>query len=134
MKSPSDQNESPTNPPAGMMPTTHWSVVLTAADTAAPAAVDALEKLCRAYWPPVYAFVRRQGRNHEDALDLTQEFFARFLEKKKFKLADPDRGRFRSFLITSLKNFLIDVTRDEHSHKHGGGFRVVSREAQQEAE
>ena len=85
-------------------PTTHWSVVLTAADSAAPWASEALEQLCRAYWHPVYAFVRRQGYSPDDALDLTQGFFARFLERKQVKLADPDRGRLRSFLLISLKN------------------------------
>src|SRR5438093_9480125 len=85
--------------------TTHWSVVLSAADSSAPGAQEALEKLCRTYWYPLYAYVRRQGRSPEDAQDLTQAFFARFLEKKYFRLAQRERGKFRSFLLTSLKHF-----------------------------
>src|SRR5258706_13562684 len=78
--------------------TTHWSVVAIAADSSAPDAREALEKLCQTYWYPLYAYIRRQGQSPEDAQDLTQEFFARFLEKKSFRLASPARGRFRTFL------------------------------------
>src|SRR3974390_3351918 len=88
--------------------TTHWSVVLGAADASAPGAEAALEELCRTYWFPLYTYVRRQGHNSEDAQDLTQEFFARLLERKCLQLADRERGRFRSFLLTSLKHFLIN--------------------------
>src|SRR5262245_39407495 len=88
--------------------TTHWSVVLDAANSAAPGAQEALEKLCRTYWYPLYAYVRRQGHSPEDAQDLTQAFFARFLEKRLVQSADPERGRFRSFLLTALKHFLVN--------------------------
>jgi len=115
-------------------PTTHWSVVATAADSAAPGVHDALEQLCRAYWHPVYYFVRRQGRGPDDALDLTQGFFARFLEKRNIKLADPDRGRLRSFLLTSLKNFLANEWVNEQARKRGGGHSFLSLEQQREAE
>src|SRR6266704_6572178 len=88
--------------------TTHWSVVLTAGDSASPQAAEALEKLCRTYWYPLYAFVRRSGHSPQDAEDLTQAFFARLLEKRHLKSAHRERGKFRSFLLTSLKNFLTN--------------------------
>src|SRR5256885_9869194 len=99
--------------------TTHWSVVATAADTSGPHAHEALEKLCQIYWYPLYAYVRRQGHSPEDAQDLTQEFFTRFLEKKSFRLASPARGRFRTFLLTSLKNFLINEWDRARAAKRG---------------
>ena len=106
--------------------TTHWSVVLAAGHDSAAGAREALEKLCRAYWYPLYTFVRRQGRSPEDAQDVTQEFFARFLEKEYFGLADPARGRFRSFLLASLKNFLAERHRQAGRLKRGGGKTLVS--------
>jgi len=115
-------------------PTTHWSVVLAAADSVAPWAAEALEELCRSYWGPVYAFVRRQGYSPDDALDLTQGFFARFLESKQVKLADRDRGRLRSFLLMSLKNFLANEWSRGQAKKRGGGQSFISLEAQREAE
>src|SRR5262245_38101432 len=99
--------------------TTHWSVVLSAADSSMPGADVALEKLCRTYWYPLYAYLRRQGRRPEDAQDLTQEFFARFLEKKYFRLASRGRGRFRTFLLVSLKNFLINEWERGRAAKRG---------------
>ncbi len=101
--------------------TTHWSVVLGAADTVAPQAQEALETLCRTYWYPLYAYVRRQGHSPEDAQDLTQSFFQRFLEKKYFQLASRERGRFRTFLLSSLKNFLINEWERARATKRGGG-------------
>src|SRR5262245_2588624 len=82
--------------------TTHWSVVLTAGRAEAAEAAGALEKLCRAYWHPIYHAVRRQGHDVEAAQDLTQDFFARLLAKEYLKLADPARGRFRTFLLSAL--------------------------------
>jgi RNA polymerase sigma-70 factor (ECF subfamily) len=105
--------------------TTHWSVVLSAADTSAPGAQAALEELCRTYWYPLYAYVRRQGHSAEDAQDLTQEFFARFLAKKHFQLANRDRGRFRSFLLTTLKHFLINEWERSTAQKRGGSNPTV---------
>jgi RNA polymerase sigma factor (sigma-70 family) len=87
--------------------TTHWSVVLTATGNDSTEAQAALEHLCRMYWYPIYHFVRRQGHSIHDAQDLTQEFFARLLEKKWIASADQSRGRFRSFLLLVLKRFLI---------------------------
>lgn len=99
--------------------TTHWSVVL-AAHGAAPGAREALEALCRTYWCPIYAYVRRHGCPPEEAQDLTQEFFARFLENESFGQADPTQGRFRTFLLTSLKNFLVSEWRRESCAKRAG--------------
>jgi RNA polymerase sigma factor (sigma-70 family) len=101
--------------------TTHWSVVLAASGTGGPHAQEALEKLCGTYWYPLYAYVRRQGHSPEDAQDLTQEFFARFLEKKYFRLANRERGRFRTFLLSSLKNFLVNEWNRSRAAKRGGG-------------
>jgi RNA polymerase sigma-70 factor (ECF subfamily) len=114
------------NSPGQWFATTHWSVVLTAGHDSAPGARDALEKLCRAYWYPLYAFARRHGNNPEDAQDLTQEFFARFLEKEYVGLADPARGRFRSYLLACLKNFLAEQHRHAGRLKRGGGKTIVS--------
>src|SRR4051812_6572391 len=91
----SEQHDSPT-PAAGQFAPTQWTVVLTARGDNTVAR-DALEKLCRAYWPPIYAFVRRQGHSPHDAQDLTQEFFARLLEKNSLAQVDREKGRFRSF-------------------------------------
>src|SRR5947209_16988388 len=101
--------------------TTHWSVVNAAGGTSATSSGRALEELCRSYWYPLYAYVRRQGNNSDDAKDLTQEFFAKFLEKESFKLADRERGRFRSFLLTSLKHFLVNEWAKRRAVKRGGG-------------
>ncbi len=91
--------------------TTHWSVVLSAGrDSSAQA--DALSKLCRVYWWPLYAFVRRQGHSPHDAQDLTQAFFARLLEKNYLSAVDPRKGKFRSFLLAALEHFLANEWRD----------------------
>ena len=130
----SDPKEQAPQRLAGEFPTTHWSVVLAAADSAVPWAPEALEELCRTYWSPVYAFVRRQGYSPDDTLDLTQGFFARFLERKQVKLADRDRGRLRSFLLVSLKNFLANEWSHGQAKKRGGGHSFISLEEQREAE
>jgi len=100
-------------------------VVLTAGHDSSPGAQDALEKLCRTYWYPLYAYVRRQGHNVEQAQDLTQGFFARLLARNYLALADPERGRFRSFLLASLKNFLANEWRRTSRPKRGGGQRFI---------
>jgi RNA polymerase sigma factor (sigma-70 family) len=110
--------------------TTHWSVVLAAAQTGAPHAMAALEELCRTYWYPLYAYIRRQGRTVEDAQDLTQEFFVRLLEKHYLGLADPSLGRFRTFLLSSLKNFLINDWKKWQRRKRGGGQSIFSFDEQ----
>ena len=106
--------------------TTHWSVVLEAGNGNSPEAARALERLCGAYWYPLYAYVRRQGHGPDDAQDLVQEFFARFLEKQYLRHADRNRGRFRSFLLTSLKNFLINDWLKQNREKRGGAHQLLS--------
>ena len=100
--------------------TTHWSLVVAAGDLASPVATAALESLCRTYWYPLYAFARRQGNSPSDAQDLTQGFFARLLEKNYLATADRRRGRFRSFLLTSLKHFLANEHDRATALKRGG--------------
>ena len=90
----------------GAFVTTHWSLVLAAGNSASEAAQPALETLCRTYWLPLYAFARRLGKSPEDASDLTQGFFARLLEKRWITTADPDRGRFRTFLLTAFRRYI----------------------------
>src|SRR5215472_3743211 len=115
---------------AGVFAATHWSVVLAAAGQAdSTRARDALEKLCRNYWVPIYAFVRRQGNSPEDAQDLTQEFFARLLEKNYLADADRTKGRFRSFLLASLKHFLANEWDKANAQKRGGGRVLISIDA-----
>ena len=110
----------------GTFSTTHWSVVLRAGHEFSPEAQEALENLCRIYWYPLYVHVRRLGWGPEDAQDLTQQFFARFIERKYLQLADPERGRLRSFLLTSLKHFLADEWDKLRTQKRGGGQRAIS--------
>ena len=106
--------------------TTHWSVVLAAGESSGPSAQAALEKLCRTYWYPLYVYVRREGNSPEDAQDLTQDFFARLLEKNYLAKADPDRGKFRTFLLRSLKNFLVNEWKRAGRLKRGGGLEFLS--------
>ncbi len=109
----------------GLFETTHWSVVLQAGQDSSAAAQVALETLCKTYHYPLYVHVRRSGWSPEDAEDLTQQFLARFLERKYLQRADPDRGRFRSFLLTSLKRFLADEWDRLHTQKRGGGQHLI---------
>src|SRR5438477_5828839 len=106
---------------AGNFALTRWSVVLAAGRSDSVHAKDALENLCRNYWPPLYAFVRRQGHSPADAQDLTQEFFARLLQKNYLRAVDPAKGRFRSFLLASLKHFLANEWDKAKAAKRGGG-------------
>ena len=106
--------------------TTRWSVVLAAQDKASPASAEALETLCRAYWYPIYALVRRQGHSPHDAQDLTQEFFARLLQKDYLKTVDRERGRLRMFLHVALKRFLANEWDRLRAQKRGGGVAPVS--------
>jgi RNA polymerase sigma factor (sigma-70 family) len=110
--------------------TTHWSLVLRAGDSQAPESAEALEKLCRAYWYPLYAYIRRQGHAPADAQNLTQEFFSRLLADKQLRVADPERGRFRSFLLTVLKRMLVSEWRHEHRQKRGGDRPFFSLDEQ----
>lgn len=110
--------------------TTRWALVVLAADADSEEAARALEDLCRDYWYPLYAHVRRRGYSAEDAQDLTQEFFARILEKRYLKLADPQRGRFRTFLLASLNNFLVNEWRKGQTAKRKipHGFLALDEE------
>jgi RNA polymerase sigma factor (sigma-70 family) len=107
--------------------TTHWSVVLEAQGES-PAAHEALEKLCRTYWRPIYAFLRRQGVSPEEAEDITQGFFAQLLERRKFSALRKEKGRLRSFLLGALKYFLADEQRRAMAIKRGKGQRLISLE------
>jgi RNA polymerase sigma-70 factor (ECF subfamily) len=104
--------------------TTHWSVVLTA-QSRSPAADEALEKLCSTYWWPLYGFVRRDGYGPEEAQDLTQGFFALLLERHDFDVVRQEKGRLRSYLLVSLKNFLAKARRRELAVKRGEGRALV---------
>jgi RNA polymerase sigma factor (sigma-70 family) len=106
--------------------TTHWSVVAQSALTDAPEAADALAKLCEMYWPPIYSFVRRRGYAPPDAQDLTQSFFAFFLRTKAYARKEKLRGKFRSFLLASVKNFLADNWDRDQTIKRGGDYQFVS--------
>lgn len=105
--------------------TTQWSVVLTAAQADTTRSQAALEKLCRTYWYPLYAYVRRRGKSAEDAQDLTQAFFARLLERNWVGHADRTRGRFRTFLLTAMSRFLSDEWDRARAQKRGGGLAQV---------
>src|SRR5437588_6301038 len=107
--------------------TTHWSVVLEAQGES-PAAREALEKLCRTYWRPIYSFVRRQGIRSEEAEDITQGFFAQLLERRKFSAIRKEKGRLRSFLLGALRYFLADEQRRAMAIKRGKGQRLIPLE------
>jgi RNA polymerase sigma factor (sigma-70 family) len=111
---------------AGRFATTHWSVVLQAGKPKAPGYQQALETLCRSYWFPLYAYLRRHGYNNQQAEDYTQAFFCRILEKQVLSMADSKRGKFRSFLLGTLKNFLSDEYDRSQAQKRGGGRKVLS--------
>lgn len=106
--------------------TTHWSQVIAAGDQNSAEGHEALARLCQTYWLPVYAFVRKHGHSPDQAKDLTQDFFAAFLEKNSVARAVRERGRFRSFLMTSVANFLRDAYDRNRAQKRGGGRPVVS--------
>ena len=109
----------------GAFTITHWSVVLAAGQAASPQSEEALAALCRAYWRPLYAYVGRQGHNSHDAQDLTQEFFTRFLEKNYLAQVDRDKGRFRSFLLASMKHFLANEWDRANTLKRGGACAFI---------
>ena len=106
---------------AAVFATTHWSVVLAAGDSASPQAAAALEQLCRTYWYPLYAYVRRRGFSPEEAQDLTQEFFCRLLASDWLARADSDKGRFRTFLLCGLQNFLANEWQKARRRSWAGG-------------
>jgi RNA polymerase sigma-70 factor (ECF subfamily) len=106
--------------------TTHWSVVLKAGADESLEAPAALERLCRTYWYPLHAFVRRSGYDPETAKDLTQSFFERLIEKNYLKDVDRAKGRFRSFLLAALRHFLANDWDRQHAVRRGGRFRFVA--------
>lgn len=106
--------------------TTRWSLVQAAGDSQSPEFRDAISDLCEHYWYPVYVYVRRWGANADEAQDLTQGFFSRILEKGTLKAADPERGRFRSFLLAALKFYLADERDRARAQKRGGGQPLFS--------
>ena len=114
--------------PARCFVTTHWSVVLAAGRSDTTRARAALEQLCRHYWHPLYAYVRRAGYPPEEAQDLTQEFFARLLAQNTVARADPGRGHFRSFLLASLKHFLAHEWEKAGAQKRGGRVQFIALE------
>lgn len=107
--------------PEGRFATTRWSVVAAAGDASGSGAAHALEELCQVYWPPLYSYLRRRGHGPEEAQDLTQGFFARLLETGGISTADPARGRFRSFLLTALKRYVINEHARGAAARRGGG-------------
>jgi DNA-directed RNA polymerase specialized sigma24 family protein len=118
------------SPGNGGFPTTHWSVVINARAGSEPQAHAALETLCRQYWYPLYSFIRRQGRAHHEAQDFTQEFLARLLNTGGMETARQERGRFRTYLLTALRNFLTNEWHRAHTAKRGGGETPLSLDFQ----
>jgi RNA polymerase sigma factor (sigma-70 family) len=116
-------------PAAGVFNTTHWSVVLQAGDRASPQSNAALEQLCRTYWYPLYAYVRRRGHSPDDAQDLTQDFFLYLLQRPILSRADRTKGKFRSFLLATFEHFLAKEWRRTHRQKRGGGRELLSLDA-----
>ena len=123
---PGNQSDAAGVGPSQQFTATHWSVVLTAGETASPKAAEALEKLCCTYWPPLYAYVRRQGHAPHDSQDLTQEFFARLLAKNYLGSVGPEKGKFRSFLLAAMNHFLADERDRANTAKRGGGAALFS--------
>ncbi len=110
----------------GRFLTTHWTVVRDAGDPDSPGYRAALATLCETYWYPLYAFLRRYGCGPQEAEDLTQGFLARMLEKNDFRLADPVRGKFRSFLMASLRHFTANERKHQKRLKRGGAATRVA--------
>lgn len=118
----------PGQPAGSAFPSTRWSEVLLAGAETETQARPAMESLCRQYWYPLYSFIRRQGRTHHEAEDCTQEFLARLLESHGIAHAQRERGRFRTFLLTALRNFLINEWHRTGTAKRGGGQAALSLE------
>jgi RNA polymerase sigma factor (sigma-70 family) len=118
----------------GIFNTTHWSVVLTARESEGAAAHAALEQLCQTYWYPLYAYVRRRGFNPQDAEDLTQGFLAHLLGQSFLATVTPAKGKFRSFLLAALQNYLADQRDRAMALKRGGGQTVISLDLEHASE
>ena len=111
--------------------TTHWSVVLAAGEPNSTQAAQALEKLCRTYWYPIYAYLRRRGCGEPDAQDLTQGFFAQLLERRSIQAVEREKGKFRSFLLASLNYYVADERDRANAQKRGGGREALSLDVQE---
>lgn len=123
------QENTPKNsarPGTSRFATTHWSVVRAAGKSSSPRYKEAMGTLCQTYWFPLYAFLRRQGNNSNQAEEYTQAFFAHLLEKHSVRLADPKQGKFRSFLLIAMKYFLANERDRARAKKRGGGRKVLS--------
>ncbi len=123
------KHQVPTEDEPGIFATTRWSVVLAAGDHRSPDSQDALERLCRAYWLPLYAYVRAKSFNPADAEDLTQEFFARFLATDALGQVQKERGRFRAYLLACLNHFLANAWDKSQAQKRGAGKQIISFDA-----
>jgi len=123
---PNSHHENSTSSRKGRFATTHWSVVQAAGQPESSRYQQALETLCEAYWLPIYFYLRRCGHRQDSAEDYTQGFFARLLENDGLRLAEPTRGKFRSFLLTALKHFLANEGDRNRTLKRGGGRRILS--------
>ena len=121
----------PTGAPAEYFATTRWTVVMQAGRRDTPQASQALEELCRIYWYPLYAYVRRHGRTREDAEDLVQGFFAQFLKRNYLAGLSSERGRFRAFLLAALKHYLANERDRAGRLKRGGGQPLLSLDWQE---
>ena len=130
MASDSETTSSPTDQPHWFT-TTHWSVVLSAREPS-PDSEQAMQALCRAYWPPLYTYIRRRGYGVHDAQDITQDFIAQLLARDFLSSVSPNKGRFRSFLLASLKNFLASEHQRATAAKRGGGAQLVPLDADPE--
>ncbi len=126
----SESADSPGAVAQALFATTHWSVVLAAADQESPEGSAALEQLCQTYWHPIYFFIRRRGHGVADAQDLTQAFFVHILSRAFLARANPAKGKFRSFILGSLKYFLADESARLQAKKRGGGLTPVFLDAQ----
>src|SRR5262249_35339963 len=114
--------------PGEWFATTHWSVVVAAGGSESPEGAEALQRLLQRYWPPIYTFIRRRGHRPEEAQDLPQEFFARFLESGSLKTADKAKGKFRTLLLTAVTRFLAKEWERARAQKRGGGVLPFSLE------
>jgi RNA polymerase sigma factor (sigma-70 family) len=114
---------------AGQFRTTRWTAVLLSAQSQAPGSQEALAELCRIYWYPLYAFVRGRGSSPEEAQDLTQGFFLHLLDHKALRQVSPLKGKFRSFLVASLRNYLLNEADSAHCLKRGGAVEIVPLDA-----
>jgi DNA-directed RNA polymerase specialized sigma24 family protein len=117
------------DPSAARFPTTYWSRIVAARDRLTPEAREALAGLCDVYWYPLYAFIRRKGHGPEEALDLTQDYFAHLLERGTVAAADATKGRFRSFLLADCTRFLADRREHDRAARRGGGVAPLSIDA-----